>query len=283
VQATLTAAGRLATLPFRAGWELADGARRLVSHRLGADVGPRSDEPVPNAIFNCDVGRERGFVFGAVPLDGVKAVKDRFGVTVNDVVLALVSTSLRRYLLERGNLPAASLRTSIAVSLRTDGDDDFSNHVTTATVTLATSVDDPAERLAAIAADSRRAKDEARHGGKGFLELMSLFPPALVNVALSVTPASIVPRAAGFNLLVSSVRGSPVPLYYDGARIEAMYPMSIIMPGGGLNVTCVSHADDIDVGLTIEPSCFPEPWTLVDGLRNALDEYLALADADPAA
>lgn len=272
----LTTTGRLAGLPVRAGLAALDGARHAVAHRLAGGGGGAEREPVPTAAFNRSIGRERGYVFGSVPLADVTAVKRHFGVTVNDVVLALVSGSLRDFLLERGDLPASSLRTSIAVSLRAADDDDFSNRVTTAGVTLATKLSDPVERLRAIAEETASAKEEAHHGAQGFLELMSILPPALVHLALSAAPAELVPRAAGINLIVSSVRGSPIPLYLGGARVTAIHPMSIIMPGGGLNVTCMSYADDMSFGLTVDPTLFPEPWPLVDGLREALDSYLAL-------
>jgi diacylglycerol O-acyltransferase len=91
-----------------------------------------------------------------------------------------------------------------------------------------------------------------------------------------MAPASVLPRIAGYNLLVSSLRGSPIPLYMGGASVTAMYPMSIIVPGGGLNVTCISYNDQIDFGLTLEPSVFPDPWNIISGLEQSLSEYLAL-------
>ncbi len=268
------AAGRLAYLPVRAGLEVAGGVQRFATDRLRGSGGEGGGEPVPMAGFNCDIGADRGFVFGSVPLAEVKAVKDHFGVTVNDVALALVSGALRDFLSERDELPGSSLRTSIAVSLRDKGDEDFSNHVTTAAVTLATAHADPVVRLRSIAGETGAAKAKAHQGSKGFLEMMGILPPVLVNLALSAAPAQIVPRAAGFNLIVSNVRGSPIPLYFAGGRITALYPMSIIMPGGGLNVTCMSYADELDFGLTVDPAWFREPWPLVDGLRETLDSYL---------
>jgi hypothetical protein len=56
-----------------------------------------------------------------------------------------------------------------------------------------------------------------------------------------------------------------------------MYPMSIITPGMGINFTCVSYVDQVDIGVAIEPHLVPEPWPIVDGMQRALDQYLALA------
>ena len=245
-------------------------SRHVVAGRGAGRETPRA----PTTRFNCGITRERGFVYGALPLADIKAVKDHFDVTLNDVVLALVAGSLRSYLGALDELPEESLRTGMAVSLRTHDDDEFSNRVTTASTTLATALADPVERLRAIAADTAAAKIAAHSGGKGFLEFIGLLPPALVGLLMSSAPASIVPRFAGYNLLVSSVRGSPVPLYIAGARVTAMYPMSIIAPGGALNVTCISYGDEMDFGFTIEPSAFPDRWDLVAGLHDVLQDYL---------
>jgi diacylglycerol O-acyltransferase / wax synthase len=271
----LNTALHLSRLPLLAGREIADAVRRELWQRVGR-LG-RSRPRVPTAPFNCAIGSERGFVFGSVPLAAVKSVKKHFGVTVNDVVLALVASSLRSYLLRRRELPRESLRTSIAVSLRTDADDAFSNKVTDAEVTLATNLADPVQRLRAIAEESDRAKREARSGGKGFLEMVSIFPPVLVNAMISMAPAELVPRMTGINLIVSNVRGSPIPMYIGGARTSGTYPMSIIMSGSGINVTCFSYMGDVDFGITIEPKVFPDAWRLVDGLEEAVEEYQRLA------
>jgi diacylglycerol O-acyltransferase len=269
----LNAAMHLWGLPLQAAREILDAARLELSRRMPFSPKLPGRPAAPVAFFNADIGSERGFVFGSLPLDDVKAVKSHFGVTLNDVVLALVATSLRSYLLRRDELPAESLRTSIAVSLRKEDDTDLANKVTAAGVTLATDLADPAERLRAIAEESIRAKSESRLGRKGFFEIVSLLPPVLVNAVMSASPPELVPRMSGFNLLISNVRGSPLPMYVGGARASAIYPMSIIAPGAAINVTCISYLDRIEFGLTIEPKLFPDPWFLVDGLVEALEEY----------
>lgn len=275
-QESLNAALHLSRLPLQAGREILDATRLGLSRWMPLGRKSAGNPPTPLAPFNADIGSERGFVFGSVPLADVKAVKSHFGATVNDVLLALVGGSLRDHLLRRGELPKESLRTSIAVSLRAQDDDDFGNRVTTASVTLATDLADPAERLRTIARESTRAVDQARQGGRGFLEVISILPPVLVNAMMSVTPPALVPWVTGFNLLISNVRGSPRPMYVGGACMTAMYPMSIITPGDGINVTCVSYIDDVDFGITIEPKVVPDPWLLADGIGAALDAYLKL-------
>jgi diacylglycerol O-acyltransferase len=132
---------------------------------------------VCNSVFNTDIDGERGQVFCSLPLAELKVVKNHFGITMNDVFLALVAGSLRDYLLDLHELPDRALRTFIAVSLRTEKDEGFSNKVTTATVTLATDLEDPEQRLRTIAKESVAANEGAHHGRKGALELYQMLPP----------------------------------------------------------------------------------------------------------
>jgi hypothetical protein len=106
---------------------------------------------------------------------------------------------------------------------------------------------------------------------------MNTLPPVLVGAMVRLVQAEQAPKMLGANLIVSNVRGSTEPMYIAGARMETMYPMSIITHGMGLNITCVSYADNIDFGLCIEPELFPRPWDLFDGIGEALTEYLQLA------
>lgn len=273
---SLNVARRYSRLPLQAGREVYDVLRSRVRDRLtGRGAGHKP--PVALACFNGDISPYRAFVFGSLSLDAIKTVKNHFDVTVNDVIMALVSSTLRNYLLERGSLPGESLRTSMPVSLRSQGDDRFSNRLTATTVTLATAVEDPVQRLREISKESERAKAKAHAGGKGFMEVMQLLPPFMVNAMMNFAPPEATVSAVGTNLLVSTVRGSPWPMYRAGVRQTAMYPLSIITPGSGINVTCLSYAGSVDVGITLEPSMFPQPWTLVDGLARALDDYAGLA------
>ncbi len=263
----------LSEFPLRAGQEVFGAVRSSLRVRRDEPAGGSRPARAPRSPFNRDITGRRGFVFGSLSLDDVKAVKEHFGVTVNDVVLAVVGGSLREYLRRRGELPERPLRSSIAVSLRQDGHDPFSNQVTTASISLATDVDDPVARLRAIGEDTDQAKRHARSGAKGLLEMVSVLPRPLVSALTSIVPSDVAFQVAHANVIVSSVRGSPFPLYFGGARATGIYPMSIITTGGGLNVTCMSYANQIDVGITTEPRLVTDPWSIIDGLDEELQGY----------
>jgi len=267
----------LAGFPWAAYRGLADVARPLIlkQFKRQADRSPKPETPM--TCLNGDISSERGFIFGSLSLDDIKTVRKAFDVSVNDVLLALVSTALRHYLLARDELPQLSLRTGIPVSLRNDDDEEISNRVTQASVTLATDIADPIARLRAISAECAEVKQVIRGGGKGFIELIQIMPPLMVSAMMSVTTPEQTAQMLGSNLIVSNVHGSDKPMYIAGARLETMYPMSIITPGMGINFTCVSYVGQVDVGVTIAPQLVTDPWTIIDGLHSALHEYLRLA------
>ena len=272
---------RLYGLPIKASREAVNAIwpaiRKKMLHALKKEKKSAVKPEVPITLFNAAVSNQRGFVFGSLPLADIKRIKDHFGVTVNDVVLGIVAGSLRNYLLRLDQLPAASLRTSIAVSLRNQDDDQFSNRITSVGVTMATDKADPVDRLKTIATETAAAKTRARSGkNKGLLELIEILPPFLVTPVVSMAPPDQAVKISGFNLLVSSVRGSDRPMYMRSARQANTFPMSILGPGMGINVTCISYCDHVDFGITVEPSLVPDAWSLIDGLTESLDEYKAL-------
>ena len=273
-----TAALHLAGFPWAAYRGIADVVRPKILEQFRSSAKRRPARPeTPLTCFNGDIGSERGFIFGSLSLDAIKNVRKAFDVSVNDVLLALVSTTLRHYLLARDELPQLPLRTGIPISLRSDDDEEISNRVTQASVTLATDIADPVARLRAISADCAEVKQLVRGGGKGFIELMQIMPPLMVSAMMSATTPEQTSQMLGSNLIVSNVHGSDKPMYIAGARLETMYPMSIITPGMGINFTCVSYVRQVDVGVTIEPRLVPDPWTIIDGLGTALREYQGLA------
>ena len=282
LQLSASTALHLARFPGAAYRGIYDFFRPKILSQLGWSKQNKAEKPqVALASFNGEIGCERGFIFGSLPVADIKVVKNAFSVSVNDVILALVGTSMRNYLQAYSVLPDAPLRALMPISLRTEGDDEFSNKVTNTSVTLGTDCDDPVARLQAISAEAEQAKQQGRSGGMGLMEVMQIMPPLLVNAMLNTTSAEQAPQMIGANLVVSSVRGGSEPLYIAGARMETMYPMSIITDGMGINFTCVSYADSVDVGVTIEPDLVPEPWVIIDGLDAALQEYLVLSDKKP--
>ena len=184
---------------------------------------------------------------------------------------------MRDYLKTREELPRDSLRTNIPVSLRTSGDEQLSNRVTSATITLATDLEDPVARLQAIHEESEQAKARAHSGAPGIVELFQIMPPIMVSKLMDSLPADQAPQMLGANLVVSNVRGSAETMYIGGARIENLYPMSILTAGMGINFTCISYGRTMDFGVVVEPDLVADWEALADGLEATLGNYLALS------
>lgn len=267
----------LSRLPGEAAKNMYDILRPKVLEQFVWPRKPREERPVvPTASFNGMIGSDRATTFTSLPLAQMKAIKEHFGVSLNDVVLALVGSAVREYLLEYDDLPQEPLRTNIPVSLRSEKDAQLSNKVTNTTVTLATDLEDPAARLQAIHEESELAKARAHGGAKGIIELFQMMPPILVSSLMESLPADQAPQILGANLVVSNVRGSPASMYIAGAHIDRMYPMSILTAGIGINVTCVSYRECIDFGIIVDPELVPRQEALAEHLEAAFDEYLAL-------
>ena len=238
---------------------------------------PPAPFAAPNTPLNGAITGRRSFAFTSVPLDDVKAVKNEYGTTVNDVVLALCAGALRRYLDARGELPDTPLVAMVPISVRAEAEKGtMGNRVSSMLTSLATDVDDPVERLLAIRAGTRQAKEQDKAIGADVLTDWAEFaaPALAARAARLYSRMKIAERHRPlFNVTISNVPGPPFPLYSAGAKLVANYPMGPIMDGGGLNMTVMSYMDSLDFGLVACRETVPDVWDIARGLEDTLDEY----------
>jgi WS/DGAT/MGAT family acyltransferase len=194
---------------------------------------------------------------------------------VNDVVMALVSGVLRRFLLDRGELPNSSLVAMVPVSVHDRSDRPGRNQVSGMFSKLGTDIEDPGERLKAIADANSVAKQHSAAIGATLLQDWTQFAaPAVFGVAMRVYASSSLTSRPVHNLVVSNVPGPQIPLYFLGSEVKAMYPLGPIFHGSGLNITVMSLSGTLDVGLISCPELLPDLWDMADDFRVALDELL---------
>jgi diacylglycerol O-acyltransferase / wax synthase len=249
-----------------------------------------SDEDTPPALpptaaprtpWNRSISPQRRFSFTTLPLDDVKQVKNAFGCTLNDVVMALCSATLRRYLEERSCLPEDPLIAMVPVSVRTGNEvDQYQNRVWFLLADLATNLKDPLERLQRIHASMVAAKEYHQAiPAETLTDFTKFAPPALsARVMRLYARTRIVDRAnPPFNLVISNVPGPRHPLYAAGARLEHFYPVSALVDGQGLNMTVQSYCDNLDFGFLACRELVPDVWDMVGYLHDALDELKDLA------
>ncbi len=231
----------------------------------------------PKTAWNNNVTGHRNVAFAQLDLEDIKTVKNHFGAKVNDVVMALVSGVLRKFLSDRGELPENSLVAMVPVSVHDKSDRPGRNQVSGMFSKLETHIDDPAERLKSIAESNSVAKQHSSAIGATLLQDWTQFAaPAVFGVAMRVYAASRLSGARPVhNLVISNVPGPQVPLYYLGCEVDAMYPLGPIFHGSGLNITVMSLAGKLNVGIVSCPELLPDLWNMADDFKAALDELLA--------
>ncbi|MGZ6779219.1 MAG: WS/DGAT domain-containing protein, partial [Mycobacterium sp.] len=221
----------------------------------------------------------RNIAFAQLDLEDIKKVKNHFGVKVNDVVMALVSTTLRKFLDDRGELPESTLVAMVPVSVHDKSDRPGRNQVSGMFSSLETHIDSPAERLKAIAEANSVAKQHSSAIGATLLQDWTQFAaPAVFGVAMRLYASTKLAEARPVhNLVISNVPGPQIPLYFLGSEVKAMYPLGPIFHGSGLNITVMSLNGKLDVGIVSCPELLPDLWDLADDFEVALEELLASA------
>jgi WS/DGAT/MGAT family acyltransferase len=248
----------------------------LVKIRRGSDVTPpRPLLDVPRTSFNKALGPRRNFATASLSLDELKAVKARYGVTLNDVVLGVVGGALRRWMDERGERPSASLTAGVPVGtdavaeqVRLSG-----NRVSTLFTTLATDIDDPHLRLAEIHRVTEASKLVQRTLGPDMLiDWVQFTPPAPFSAGMRlysrVRAASWHP--APFNVVVSNVAGPREEVLLGDARLVDLFSVGPILEGIGLNVTVWSYQDRVNVSVISCPDLVHDLGALVAHFEPAL-------------
>jgi WS/DGAT/MGAT family acyltransferase len=264
---------------------------KSISDVVGKVTDPKSRDSLasmmsPPTMLNKSISSERSFAGTSVSLSRAKALAKASGGKLNDVVLALSSGVVRRYLLERGALPAKSMTAAVPISLREEGNTDGNNQVFGMICSIATNVEDPKARLEAIIAQSTRSK-EMSHPLRALMpqvqNVSMLGTPILVQIlALLYSRSSlsdVLPPAA--NITVSNVPGPRQTLYAAGAELLHIFPVSISTHGLALNITVQSYCDQLDFGFIAGANIIPHVQVLCDMLPGEFDA-LELAFAPPA-
>ncbi len=261
-------------------------ARRVVDSAL--HVSERNRQPgvkpppapfeAPRTSLNQAITPHRRVAFAELSLEDVKAVKNRFSCTVNDVVLAVCAGALRRYLLKGGELPAKPLVALVPMSVRSDDErGSHGNRVSAMLASLATDVAEPSARLETIAAGMRSAKEQDRLIGAATLTDWAefTFPALIARASRLVSSMRVFDRVRpAFNVTISNVPGPSFPLYLAGARMVHFHPLGPVAEGAGLNFTVLSYCGRLHFGLNGCRETVPRLAELPEMLAESLEELL---------
>jgi diacylglycerol O-acyltransferase / wax synthase len=277
------AACNLARLPFGVASTVVEVARSALRLRVTVEGfdGAALAAPLatPHLSFHGPISGQRVVALRELPLDRVKAVAKASGTRVNDVVLAVLAGTLRRWLEANDELPGQPLVAAVPISTRAPEEVlEPGNHVSACFVHLPTDRADPRERLAVTAAVAASGKAIHAAVGASTLEhLTSMTFPLVLSV-----PSNLYQRTgaaerhpAPVNLVVSNVAGPPVDLYLAGRRATAFYALGPIFDGVSLNVTAMSYGNVLGFGYLACPDLIDDLDALADGQAAALDELAA--------
>ncbi|MFE9322608.1 wax ester/triacylglycerol synthase family O-acyltransferase [Nocardia sp. NPDC052278] len=252
-----------------------------------------SDGPTPRALFNRHPATsKRALALISIPLADIMAAKDRFGVTFNDVILAITSAAVHDYLQERDELPAEPLRVAQPVNVRDESADSaVGNHFSFMAVPVRTDITDPVEHLRDIAVRTEVRRPRRSGSASKTLEHRAVDRNSMLAHALRVvdelpsgvwfalgqlarTPLlSSGPILANYGL--SNIPGPRQRLYFAGAAVDHIYGRTPAGAGIGLFAYCISYADSLDFGITTLHDLVPDPQRIADAIPKHLAALLA--------
>jgi diacylglycerol O-acyltransferase / wax synthase len=271
---------RFATRPLQLVNVIPTTAATVVKTLRRARSGMTMAAPfaAPATRFNGALSARRNVAFAQLDIDDIKKIKDRFNVTVNDVVMALCAAVLRWFLSDHAELPDKSLVAMVPVSVHDKCDRPGHNQLSGMFCRLETHIGDPAQRLTAIARADAVAKDHSSVINPTLLQDWTQLAARAVFGAVFRLIANM-PLIGNpvHNLIISNVPGPQATLYFLGCEVKAIYPLGPLFHGCGLNVTVMSLNGKLNVGVISCPDLVPDLWRIADGFEVALEELLDCA------
>ncbi len=258
-------------------------ARRVVEalEGLGEVFGGFAD-PAPDVPLNQPIGPHRRFTWARSELATFKRIKDTFGGTVNDVVLAVVTGALRGWLHERGiRTEGLELRALVPVSIRTaDERGELGNKLAAMRGPLPVYVEDPVRRLRVVSEQMEGLKRSKQALGAEVISRFNDFaPPTLLAQAARINFSTRL-----FNMIVTNVPGPQQPLYVLGRELEEIFPVAFLPENHALAVAIMSYNGRICFGLLADYDSMEDVETIARGLDESLAELeqAAVAASTPA-
>jgi WS/DGAT/MGAT family acyltransferase len=225
-------------------------------------------------MLNGSITGARRFAAQDWDLARIGQARELHDATLNDIVLAMSAGALRRFLLEMHALPEQGLVAAVPVSLRAKNSSasqvDSGNSIGFTLCDLATDEADPVIRMKRIQESMRAAKQGL--SGRSPLQILTLSALTIAPLGLSPIPGFVERTRPPFNVIISNVPGPEQTLYWNGARMQGAYPMSIVLDGQALNITVTTYAGRLHFGLTGCRRNIPHLQRMLTYLEDSLAE-----------
>ncbi|MDM0043895.1 wax ester/triacylglycerol synthase family O-acyltransferase [Variovorax dokdonensis] len=249
--------------------------KKTASRMRGAPPSGSRPFEAPMTVFNERVVHGRSYARTSLPMAQLKAAAKAAGGTLNDVALTLVDDAVHHYLAERKKPLAQRLLALVPVSLREAGDKEATTKISALVIAMGDGQAAVRNRLAQV----------MEHMKEGKAELQAMSKAAAGGYSVAMYSLANAMGKLGFdkplaNMIISNVPGSPKQMYLGGSRMLGVFPVSVISVGMGLNVTLVSNAGRLDVGITSQRRSIPDPERIAGLMLDSLNAMMA--DTEPA-
>ncbi|MFB2538059.1 MULTISPECIES: wax ester/triacylglycerol synthase family O-acyltransferase [unclassified Acinetobacter] len=228
-----------------------------------------STSQAPATILNQRITASRRFSAMSYDLARLKHIASTLNATLNDIILALCAGAIRRYLINIHELPKRPLIAMVPASLRHD-DSAHGNQITMILANLATHKDTPLERLRIIQRSMQHTKQRFKR----------MTPQQIFNysaMAYGLTGLNVLsglrPKSQAFNLIISNVPGPQQPMYWNGALMENLYPVSIVLDGQAVNITMTTYLQQLEVGIVACRRTVPHVQTILQYFADEIEAF----------
>ena len=277
----------------RVGLELAEGAVDAITHPERALARAREAaegigeiiwaglNPAPETPLNVPIGPHRRFYGIGNRLEDFKTVKNAFGGTVNDVVLAVVTGALRTFLISRGRRTAGcELRALVPVSVRAENDrGEIGNRIVVMRGPLPVYIADPLQRLRFVTQAMNGLKESKQAlGAEVIAGAQNFAPPTILAQASRLNFSTRL-----FNLIVTNVPGPQFPLYVLGREMLEVFPVAFLPENHSLAIAIMSYNGQMNFGLLGDFDALPDIDEISANISAELETLLSLARESVAA
>jgi diacylglycerol O-acyltransferase / wax synthase len=222
----------------------------------------------PKTVWHGRIDSDRSIAYTQFELSRLKALADATDTKFSDIAFYTCGSALRTYLAEHADVPSTPLTAGVPMSTRDENDNRPGSAFGFITVDLATNIADPIERLQTIARSNATATEQLSHLSEPGLVLQPVLANGPMIAALALRFGKRTPAA--FGLVMSNIPGPKVQLYLDGARLDALVPVSVPMHNSPVNMTCIGHGDKITFGIAVATRNVPDVGHIAAGLEKAI-------------